>query len=340
MNMLEGQILNNLDPQGLARLFVVVPALTGINKGIWAKACLPARTFQLPGIGEWVWLIQTHPDGQELVWMGHSPHLSVENYTQNIAERNGTAVPMILNPPTKSNPRPSVGEKHRTAEEIAKNPKPTTCPDRHTPLKTPGGITFFADDNVLNNRYQDVKTPIEFRKKMHTLLTKDDDFHWGIEDPLGNKIVVEHLEGETFLTVAVQEENADKVMSMVFNTKTQEFSIVSKDFEISHNAVSKEMFIRDINKNQIEMNEDGIRLVPKDGAGNLVVSCVNADGDEEPLVLGNQLKTILDTLYDALNTWVVVPSDGGAALKLSLASFLTSYASYKASGAYLTRKSG
>jgi len=46
----------------------------------------------------------------------------------------------------------------------------------------------------------------------------------------------------------------------------------------------------------------------------------------EKAVTGDTLKTYLDALYTSLSNWIVVPADGGAALKASLASFFAVHA--------------
>jgi len=280
--------------------------------------------------------MQLSPAGDKFVWMGHAPANCVENYTGKIAERNGTEVEKELKYLLPQSKIKSVVDKDT-------RPRPNTCPTRHTLSKTPGGITFFSDDDTLSKRFQDVTNEetyrADLRKAMHKVLDRTDNFEWGVEDPIGNKLIVEHLNGNSFVTLAMEEDDPDNHMILCFNGKNKEFSIVSKDFEISHNAQTKKMFISDVNKNQIEMNEDGITLVAKDGEGELNISAVNADGTQEPMVLGSQLKALLDQLVSALTNWAPVPMDGGAALKLQLADFLIEYAQY-ATGAksYITKK--
>lgn len=332
MQMLEAIVMNNIDPQSLGRLLITIPGHTGVGIVHWARACLPGRSFQLPAIGEHVWVVKLHPDGKEFVWMGHAPFIGVGNYTQNIAERNGTAPVIVIQKPTKSNQKTSAVEQKRSAAEQTANPKPSTTPTRHTVSKTPGGITFFADDDILNKRFETVKDPVELRKKMHALLTKKDDFIWGIEDPLGNHIVLEHFNGNTYLTFAMLESDPEKRMALVFNSETKEFSLSGTDFEISHNGKEHSFVIKDDEKNSVLLKDGKVTLTGEDGKGGVYVS---KDGTDEPVPLGDKLKTILDALYDAITDPAVVagvpyPADTFAvALKAALTTFATTYAPYK-----------
>lgn len=93
--------------------------------------------------------------------------------------------------------------------------------------------------------------------------------------------------------------------------------------------------------------KDGILISPKVGSTVLVKMINDSDGvvvmfgEVEPPIKFfdgakgltdaatvttklNNLETMINALYDALNTWVPVPTDGGTALKTALTAWLTS----------------
>ena len=81
--------------------------------------------------------------------------------------------------------------------------------------------------------------------------------------------------------------------------------------------------------------------------GEMVISSVNdkiylgGKTNSQFMVLGDNLKKVVDDLYNALNTWVPVPSDGGAALKVALVTFFADYAQALSPGQtnyYLSQK--
>jgi hypothetical protein len=57
-------------------------------------------------------------------------------------------------------------------------------------------------------------------------------------------------------------------------------------------------------------------------------STIELNGNSDKMVKEGPLNSYLTDLYTALNTWVPVPTDGGAALKTALTAFLAAASSY------------
>jgi phage baseplate assembly protein V len=97
------------------------------------------------------------------------------------------------------------------------------------------------------------------------------------------------------------------------------------------------ILIEDANGNTITLDSDGMlvedtngnTIEMKSGEINITGTKINLLGASESFVLGDTTKTelikdqtLMQTLQTAINGWVPVPMDGGAALKTALAGFL------------------
>jgi hypothetical protein len=70
-----GQVLNNVDPQGLARIQVSVPAVLGQGRLSWAMPCVPyagpgVGFFAIPPVGANVWVEFEGGDPDYPIWSG------------------------------------------------------------------------------------------------------------------------------------------------------------------------------------------------------------------------------------------------------------------------------
>lgn len=70
-----GTVLINIDPLGLGRLVVRVPAVLGAVPSTWARPCLPAAgrqsgTYVVPEPNAGVWVAFEGGDPEQPVWMG------------------------------------------------------------------------------------------------------------------------------------------------------------------------------------------------------------------------------------------------------------------------------
>ena len=63
-------VMDNVDPQGLRRLEVSVPAVLGENERVWAAACVPAGSRGRPGVGSVVWVQFEGGEPEKPVWVG------------------------------------------------------------------------------------------------------------------------------------------------------------------------------------------------------------------------------------------------------------------------------
>ncbi len=192
-----GRILNNIDEDGFGRVQVNVPALHGnTNSGDWAYLCLPFRSFNLPAVGEYVWVetvAGTLSSG--LIVMGWKPCKSMENYTHDISEEPGNAAEYKHTEEFKDQGGIELQETKAREHD--------NTPDLHTALNTPGGIRFFANDD-LDGSYDlaAIATTLpEAFKKSIAKLTKARNFDWGFEDPLGNKISFVYYKGNCYFTI-------------------------------------------------------------------------------------------------------------------------------------------
>lgn len=320
------RVVDNIDFENLGKIRVTIPKKTGsteVQDAVWAEACLPSRSFSLPAIGEYVWVMcesGTH------VWLGWAPVNCVENYTQGISERNDCGA-------KKKHVKPFISSVPFTV--ISKPSSVISTPDRHTLMKTPGGITFFADDNLANDRYSEID-PDDLEALSTAMLSPvgtTDTYHWGIEDPHGNYIVTEHFEDDTTMFhIVTRGDKAPKKFQISYRDDTKQFAIKTTDFEFSHDALAKTMTLQDVNKNSIKMSDKKVILDSTAGTGDLLVKTVNGDG-EEPLILGNTFKKFLDEFMDVFTKWIPVPMDGGSALKAALTPVVAKYTALK----YITK---
>lgn len=70
-----GTVLNNIDPQQIARIIVQVPDVLGPTASSWAMPCLPMGGFQsgcfmVPPIGSQVWVEFEQGDPDYPIWVG------------------------------------------------------------------------------------------------------------------------------------------------------------------------------------------------------------------------------------------------------------------------------
>jgi len=283
----EARVLNNIDPQGLGRMFVSVPEIHGNPKrGTWADVCMPFRTFQLPAVGEYVWVTTRKQDTSDLIIMGYRPRRCVENYVGDIAERTGNAAVYKIE-------KDKSGNINVVEDTEAKS---FNVPDRFTPVKTPGGIVFFANDDLNRQHLRDASLKDTLEKALEKI-DASRDFHWGMEDPMGNRILVEQVDGKTYFILRTKGTDGKKA------------------FEITHDTEDNELIIKNFTSKGKVIIDAG-----KDGEIRL-----GADENAEHQVLGDKLKAYLDNLFDVLNNWVPVPSDGGAALKALITSLLVPF---------------
>ena len=73
VGLYRGVVTNDLDPQGLMRIEVLVPAVLGPRQSVWALPCLPPGCGTVPPIGAPVWIQFEAGDASRPVWMGLSP---------------------------------------------------------------------------------------------------------------------------------------------------------------------------------------------------------------------------------------------------------------------------
>jgi uncharacterized protein involved in type VI secretion and phage assembly len=70
-----GVVLDNIDPQQIARLIVQVPDVLGLNPSSWAMPCVPmaglqAGCFMVPAVGSQVWVEFEQGDPDYPIWAG------------------------------------------------------------------------------------------------------------------------------------------------------------------------------------------------------------------------------------------------------------------------------
>jgi len=70
-----GLVLDNIDPQQIARLIVQVPDVLGMSPSSWAMPCVPMAGFQtgcfmVPPIGSQVWVEFEQGDPDYPIWVG------------------------------------------------------------------------------------------------------------------------------------------------------------------------------------------------------------------------------------------------------------------------------
>lgn len=73
VGLYRGVVTNDLDPQGLMRIEVLVPAVLGARQSAWALPCVPPGCGTVPSIGAHVWIQFEAGDSSRPVWMGLSP---------------------------------------------------------------------------------------------------------------------------------------------------------------------------------------------------------------------------------------------------------------------------
>ena len=123
------KVLDNIDPDGFGKLYVNVLEEHGNPMvGVWAQACMPSRSFSLPVVGEYVWVMSRKSDSSDLLWMGYAPTKCVENYGREISEKKGKAGTFKEGINKASKNVTVMEDKER--EYIS-------TPDRYTPLQTP-----------------------------------------------------------------------------------------------------------------------------------------------------------------------------------------------------------
>ena len=70
-----GLVLDNIDPQQIARIIVQVPDVLGLSPSSWAMPCVPMAGFQagcfmVPPIGSQVWVEFEQGDPDYPIWVG------------------------------------------------------------------------------------------------------------------------------------------------------------------------------------------------------------------------------------------------------------------------------
>jgi Type VI secretion system/phage-baseplate injector OB domain len=70
-----GLVLDNIDPQQIARIIVQVPDVLGLSPSSWAMPCVPmaglqAGCFMVPAIGSQVWVEFEQGDPDYPIWVG------------------------------------------------------------------------------------------------------------------------------------------------------------------------------------------------------------------------------------------------------------------------------
>ncbi len=70
-----GSVINNIDPQGIGRLLVQVPDVTGVGISSWAMPCFPftgrsSGWYALPQIGAGVWVEFEAGNPDYPIWTG------------------------------------------------------------------------------------------------------------------------------------------------------------------------------------------------------------------------------------------------------------------------------
>lgn len=70
-----GTVVNNIDPEQIGRIQVMVPDVAGFVPGTWALPCLPAAginmgVFTVPSIGAKVWVEFERGDPDHPIWVG------------------------------------------------------------------------------------------------------------------------------------------------------------------------------------------------------------------------------------------------------------------------------
>ena len=70
-----GTVVNNVDPQQMGRIQVMVPDVSGVVPTSWAMPCMPfgginAGMFTVPIIGAGVWIEFEHGDPDYPIWVG------------------------------------------------------------------------------------------------------------------------------------------------------------------------------------------------------------------------------------------------------------------------------
>ena len=295
MKYYTGRVLNNVDDEGFGRIKINVPELHGnTNSGTWADLCLPFRSFTLPAVGEFVWCTTVEgPLSSGLLCFGWKPCKSIENYAHDISEEPGTAAEYEI----KEGLPGGVDLAETKARPVI------NTPDLQTALNTPGGIRFFANDD-LDGSYDLSKiaqTLPEAFKKSIAKLDKSRNFDWGFEDPLGNKISFVYYKGNCYFTV-------------------KSLKGAAEAFELTHDTQSKELSLKDSHGNRVLLTNG--KLVLKSSKEIYI-------GDEsgaEPIPLGTKLKTYFDSFIKVFTDWVPSSMDGGAALNAAIKAWQASHA--------------
>lgn len=70
-----GTVVNNIDPEQIGRIQVMVPDIAGFVPGTWAMPCLPLAginmgMFTVPSIGAKVWVEFERGDADHPIWVG------------------------------------------------------------------------------------------------------------------------------------------------------------------------------------------------------------------------------------------------------------------------------
>jgi hypothetical protein len=70
-----GTVVQNIDPQQIGRVLVIVPDVGSLAPGTWAMPCVPAAgiqsgVFVVPAIGSGVWVEFERGDPDHAIWVG------------------------------------------------------------------------------------------------------------------------------------------------------------------------------------------------------------------------------------------------------------------------------
>lgn len=70
-----GTVVNNIDPEQIGRIQVMVPDVAGFVPGTWAMPCLPVAginmgVFTVPSLGAKVWVEFERGDPDHPIWVG------------------------------------------------------------------------------------------------------------------------------------------------------------------------------------------------------------------------------------------------------------------------------